>query len=298
VEGHDPDRPLRLAVVGHVEWVEFARVARPPRPGEILHVASTWEEPAGGGGVAAAEFARLEGESLLFTALGDDDPGRRAPKEFQRLGVSVHAATRPVPSRRAFTFLDDAGERTITTIGERLAPSGSDPLPWDELRLADSVYFTAGDRQALEAARAARVLVATSRVLGDLAGIRLDALVGSVRDPAEAYRPGSLDPPPRVAVLTEGPEGGRYWTAEGEEGSFPPATPSGPLVDAYGAGDSFAAGLSYALAEGLPIEEALGFAAQRGALAMTRRGANGVREDEGALSSGGLAGEEPSDSSE
>jgi ribokinase len=292
---------MRLAVVGHVEWVEFARVERPPRAGEILHVASTWEEPAGGGAVAAAEFARLAGEAVLFTALGHDELGRRAPQDLQRLGVTVYAATRPRPTRRAFTFLDDAGERTITTIGERLAPSGSDPLPWDELRSADAVYFTAGDGAALQAARHARVLVATSRVLTALAGIRLDALVGSARDPRESYRPGELDPPPELAVLTEGPSGGRFWTAGGHEGRFEPAPPPGPPADAYGAGDSFAAGLTYALAAGRSPDEALRFAAERGALAMTRRGANGT-SDEDRRASGGSSGpsasEDPADAEE
>jgi ribokinase len=267
---------MRLAVVGHVEWVEFVRVARPPRPGEILHVASTWEEPAGGGGVAAVELARLGEGAELFTALGDDDLGRRATADLERLGVTIHAATRPRPTRRAFVFLDDQGERTITTIGERLGPSGSDDLPWDDLRSFDGVYFTAGDREALRSARQARVLVATSRVLGDLAGIRLDALVGSVRDPAEAYRPGSLDPAPELVVLTDGPEGGRYWTSDGGSGRFDPAPTPDKVVDVYGAGDSFAAGLTHALANGQRVGEALASAARRGAAALARRGAHGV----------------------
>ena len=28
---------MRVAVVGHVEWIEFARVERVPAPGEIVH---------------------------------------------------------------------------------------------------------------------------------------------------------------------------------------------------------------------------------------------------------------------
>ena len=49
----------------------------------------------------------------------------------------------------------------------------------------------------------------------------------------------------------------------------------GPLVDAYGAGDSFAAGLTFALGSGRAPELAVEFAAKCGAVAMTRRGANG-----------------------
>jgi ribokinase len=28
---------MRVAVVGHVEWIEFAQVERVPEPGEIVH---------------------------------------------------------------------------------------------------------------------------------------------------------------------------------------------------------------------------------------------------------------------
>ena len=41
--------PLRLAVVGHVEWVEFLAVDQLPRPGAIGHALRSLQEPAGGG---------------------------------------------------------------------------------------------------------------------------------------------------------------------------------------------------------------------------------------------------------
>src|SRR5438046_7627868 len=113
------ERSLRVAVIGHVEWVEFARVDRVPGPGEIAHALRTWKAPAGGGGVAAVQLARLAGSSTLYTALGDDELGHRAKLELEDLGVTVRATFRPAPQRRAFTYLDAAGERTITTIGQR-----------------------------------------------------------------------------------------------------------------------------------------------------------------------------------
>ena len=57
---------MNVAVVGHVEWIEFVRVESVPRPGEIVGAQETWEEPAGGGGVAAVELARLAGEAALY----------------------------------------------------------------------------------------------------------------------------------------------------------------------------------------------------------------------------------------
>ena len=73
---------MRLAVVGHVEWVEFARVEHVPVPGDIVHALETWEEAAGGGAVAAVQLLNLNGSVELFTSLGNDELGRRAREEL------------------------------------------------------------------------------------------------------------------------------------------------------------------------------------------------------------------------
>ena len=221
---------------------------------------------------------RLGAEVDFFVAVGNDELGRRARDALEELGCRVHAATRDEPQRRAFTYLDGDGERTITLMGSKLHPHGADPLPWAELAGVDAVYFTAGDPDALRAARQARALVATARELPTLveAQVQLDALVRSGRDPSEAYEPGLLDPEPSMIVSTMGREGGSYAVA-GEEETYDAVELPGPLVDAYGAGDSFAAGLTFALGSGHSPEGAVEFAAKCGAVAMTRRGAHGNR---------------------
>jgi ribokinase len=265
---------LRVAVIGHVEWVDFARVEHVPRPGEIVHATETWSTPAGGGPVAAVQLKKLAGEATLYTALGDDELGHRALRDLRALGLRVEAVFRDTPQRRGFTFVDRDGERTITVMGERLGPNGDDPLPWSALTDADAVYFTAGDRWSLEAARRARVLVSTARVLRDLvgAGVRLDALVGSRRDEGEQYVPGTLRPAPRLVVRTEGSDGGTYEAARGASGRFEPAPLPGPVSDAYGCGDSFAAGLTFGLGAGYGVKDALALAARCGAACLTGRG--------------------------
>jgi ribokinase len=264
---------MRTAVVGHVEHVEFASVARVPVAGEIVSARRTWSEPAGGGGVAAVQLARLAGDCTLFTALGDDEVGRRSREGLERLGVRVVAATRKgEPTRRAFTFVDDGGERTITVIGARLQPERDDPLPWDELSEVDAVYFTAGGPGTLRAARAARTVVATTRVMDVIAaaGVPLDAVVGSGRDAGERYR--EYEPAPSLVVATAGATGGRWTAAEGRTGKWAAAPLPGPVADAYGCGDSFAAGLTFALADGRDTDRALELAARCGAACLTGHG--------------------------
>jgi ribokinase len=270
---------MRVAVVGHVEWIEFARVERMPVAGEIVHALEAWEEPGGGGAVAAVQLARLGGECLLLTALGDDELGRRSKRELEALGVRVETAWRAQPQRRAFVHIDASGERTITVVGSRVGPSREDDLAWDELRAADGVYFTAGDPGAVRAARAARRLVASVRARDALAhaGVELDMLVSSAQDEGERYTPGEIEPPPRAVVRTAGAAGGSLLAGDGRELRWEAAPLPGPPVDSYGAGDSFAAGLTYALADGRPAEEALAFAARCGAASMTGRGPYGAQ---------------------
>ena len=263
---------MRVAVVGHVEWIEFLRVETVPRPGEIVGVTESWAEPAGGGGVAAVELARLAGESALFCRLGGDEIGRQARARLEAANVRVHTPESDEPQRRGFVYLDDGGERTITVLGEKPRPAGGEgTLPWEQLSDTDGVYFTAGDAEAVRQARRARVLVATARELRTLqtAGVELDALVASGEDEAERYQAGDLEPPPKLVVSTAGALGG--WAQPG--GPYKAVPRTGEFEDAYGAGDCFAAGLTYALAQGLETADALAFAAERGALALSRRGA-------------------------
>ncbi len=263
---------MRLAVVGHVEWVEFVRVEHVPEPGDIVHALEVWEEAAGGGAVAAVQLANLNGSVELFTALGNDELGRRAREELEERGVTVHAAAPSEAQRRAFTYVDGDGERTITVLGRKLLPAGEDAtLPWEQLASCDAVYFVSGDVAALRAARRSKVLVATSRELATLrrAAEEIDVLVGSGEDAGERFEPGDLDPPPKAVVTTAGPLGG--WLRPG--GPFRAAPLPGPVEDAYGCGDCFAAGLTFGLARGRSLEDAVALAARCGAAVLTGRGA-------------------------
>ena len=265
---------MNVAVVGHVEWVEFARVEHAPAPGEIVHAFETWEEPAGGGAVAAVQLANLAGSCLFFTALADDELGRRSREELEARGVTVHATRAPGAQRRAFTHVDEDGERTITVLGDKLLPSGEDgSLPWEELRRCAAVYFVSGDVAAVRAARHCPLLVATARELATLrrAALEVDVLVGSGEDAAERFESGELEPEPRIVVTTAGQLGG--WIRPG--GPFRAAPLPGPVSDAYGCGDCFTAGLTYGLAAGMPVDEAVALGAQCGAAVLTGRGAYG-----------------------
>ena len=263
----------RVAVVGHVEWIEFARVPHMPRPGEIVHATEWWHDAGGGGSVSVVQLAKLAGGAEFFTALAADELGRRARERLESFGVAVHAGRREGDQRRGFVHVDADGERTITVLGERIVPRGDDPLPWDRLADCDAVYFTGGDVAALQAARTAGVLVATPRAYATLrgSGVELDVLVRSGRDPGESGSGDDLDPPPRTVVSTAGREGGEWVGRDHESNRWKAAELPGEPHDAYGAGDSFAAGLTFGLGAGMAMKEALALAARCGAHKMTGR---------------------------
>lgn len=262
-----------MAVVGHVEWVRFARVEHVPRAGEVVHACESFEEPAGGGAVAAVQLARLAGGATLVTVLGDDEHGRSSRARLDELGVEVHTEIAPVSTRSAVTLVDDAGERTITTFGARLDPHG-DAHAQRALAGARGVYFTAGDERALRAARAAAdVLVASPRAHSALGhGVRLDALVLSGEDEIELRAAASTQADAELVVWTEGARGGRYRLRSGDSGRWSAAQPPGDRADSYGCGDSFAAGLTYGLAVRMGLADALDLAARCGAVCLTGRG--------------------------
>jgi ribokinase len=253
---------VRCAVVGHVEWVEFAQVPSWPEAGAIVHATDVWSEPAGGGAVVARQLVLLAGRCELFTAFGRDEAGRAATRRLAELGIDTHVQyPRGAATRRAWTHIDGEGERTITVLGDKLLPHGSLPLEGYDL-----VFFVSGDAEALRSARRARFVAATLREQPLLheAGVPIDLLAGSANDPREQYD-GSLDA--RIVVLTDGPNGG---TANGER--FEAVEPPGPIADTYGAGDSFGAALAFALARGDALPDALKLAARAGAAVLTGRG--------------------------
>ncbi len=267
-----PLPPLRLAVVGHVEWVSFVGVDHLPRAGEILRASHSQDLAGGGGAVIAVQLAKLTGQRIpFFTALGRDRIGEQAAEQLEGLGLDLQVAWREGPSRRAVTFIDSSGERTITVIGERLSPTAADPLDWASLASMDGVFVTAADAGALALSRRATVLAATPRLglaLIQQSGLQLDALIGSAADPGERYRQGDLNPPPGLYVGTQAERGGFTWPG----GRFGALALAAPVVDCYGAGDSFAAGVTAGLAAGWSREQALSLGCHCGAACIGGRG--------------------------
>lgn len=276
----DGRRP-RVAIVGHVEWITHG-TGLMPRPGEIRYLGDPFDEPAGGGGVSASQAAKLDAQTLFYTAVGSDETGRMSSERLTQIGMTVLATVHGGPQTRGIAAVDESADRAILVVGGPTSARIEDPLPWDDLAGCDAAFFTGHDSATLAAARRARALVVTSRRLHQLveSGVRADVLIASANDPSEAVDPGALPVPPGAIVWTEGGDGGHYVTDDGRSGRWDPAPLPGPPVDSYGCGDSFAAGLTVGLARGLDLDGALELGARCGAHCLTGRGALAAQLDE------------------
>ena len=213
-----------------------------------------WAEAAGGGAVAAVQMVKLTGSALFFTALARRPLGRRTAEQLAARASTVHAgAARRAASGAASSYLDR--RRRAHDHGARRAarPARRRPAAVGALDAVDGVYFTGGDAAALRAARRARVLVATpraDRALRD-AGVAVDVLVHSGTDPARRSTRASSTR--RRAPSSRRSARRRALGRRGRQRHLGAEPLPGPRVDAYGAGDSFAAGLTTGLAAGMPM---------------------------------------------
>tara|TARA_B100001113_G_scaffold340502_1_gene324752 strand:- start:190 stop:1032 length:843 start_codon:yes stop_codon:yes gene_type:complete len=264
---------LKLAVIGHVEWVTFLKVDQLPLAGRISHAKDSFEEAAGGAAVAAVQMARLiNGPVDLVTSLGKDNYGEKCYKRLTKLGLNLKVAWRDKPTRRGISLISNDGERAITVIGERLQPIGSDDLSWIDMKDYDGVFVTATDEEGIIFARKAKFLSATPRIGEHIlrnSSVKLNALIGSGLDPGEKIDYEEFAFKPDIYISTKGKLGGTIFP---EGRNYPSTIPSSEVIDSYGCGDCFAGAVTAALSAKLNLNQAIKIGAYCGAECSTHYG--------------------------
>ena len=248
---------LNFAVIGHIEWINFLKVDKLPKPGIISHAEDSLELPAGGGTLIANTLSELTHNQVhFFTSLGNDYFGKESYKILEKKGLKLHVNWREAPTRRGFSLIDNSRDRSITIIGKRLAPKFTDNLDWDILNKMDGIFITAADKQIFKKARNAKILCTTPRVGIDTinnSNVVLDGIIGSDLDPDEFFIESDLIKKPKYIIKTEGEKGG--FSIPG--GKFNAIKNDLPLIDSYGCGDSFAAGIIFGLSSKWSIEKTI-----------------------------------------
>ena len=264
---------LKLAVIGHIEWVTFLKVDKLPLAGQISHAKDCFEEAAGGAAVAAVQMARLiNGPVDLITSLGKDSYGENCYERLTRLGLNLKVAWREKPTRKGFSFISKDGERAITVLGERLQPIASDDLPWSDMKNYDGIFVTATDKEGIRFARKAKFLAATPRTGKNtlkISKVKINALIGSGLDLDEKINHEELQPKPDIYIATEGKSGGTIYPKKHKYKSI---KPSSKEIDSYGCGDCFAGAVTTALSAKLNLDKAINIGAYCGSECSTHFG--------------------------
>ena len=242
-----------------------------------------------GGGIAAnaaVAVARLDGQALLATRLGEDRVAEAIAEELAAEGVDCALAHR-FPGRRSPTstmLVDAQGERLIVSYSDPEMPDAPDWLPQalpagTGAVLGDTRWET-GAAHLFRLARAAGVPAVLD---GDRKPAHPDALrlATHVAFSAQGLSESTGLDDLAAALAACGREAGN-WAAVtmGEEGTFfledgavvhEPAFPV-RTIDTLGAGDVWHGAFALALAEGRSERDAVRFASAAAAIKCTRFG--------------------------
>lgn len=277
-----PDGRPRILFCGSSTLDTIFRVdVLPSGPGKLLPKAMA-VVAHGMAASAAAAAARLGAEAILFSRLGDDDVGRRICDELTRAGVDCQSVGRfpGIASPLCTVIVDDQGERLVLPYYDPALPPDAAWLPLHLVPGADAVLadirWPDGAAALLDAARAAgrpAVLdadIGPRDVLLDLARRATHAVFsepGARIASGKAEASDALDwlslHLDAVVAITLG-ERGCLWV-EADQLRHVPGHPV-RAVDTLAAGDVFHGVLTWALAQQVPLGDAMALANAAGAI--------------------------------
>ncbi|MGA4993836.1 carbohydrate kinase family protein [Nonomuraea bangladeshensis] len=231
-------------VIGPIAWDLALYVDRIPPSGHFVQAAESVERPGGTGANVAVALSQAGGRVHMVGYIGDDDAGRNMRKTLTAAGANVdHVQVLPGRTSSVVLLIEPDGERTI--IGIHPDPLHTITIPVDQVASGDIVYFAAWHAAFTASAQemAAAGALVTGVPPGTIPAMRY--LIGSRND-------FSAIPDDTTAIVTEGAKGVTVHSS-GERTHYP-ALPV-EAVDVTGAGDAFAAGFLWELAQERPLAE-------------------------------------------
>ena len=287
----------KIIVAGSSNIDMTAYVKTLPRPGETIGDGRFLQANGGKGANQAVASARLGGDVVFLTCVGDDLQGRMLKEVFASDGIHTEhmkfSATSPTGT--ALIFVADDGENCIAVApganGE-LLPEDIDAaagvfseaswlllqleVPLQTVYHAVDVAFAKGIKVILNPAPISGTI--PQEVLGKLwlitpneteaeklTGIRIDSAEDAFRASEVLLAQGVQN-----VIVTLGSSGSVICSASGRE--FVPARKV-EAVDTVGAGDVYNGALVTALSEGKSLPDAARFATLASSIAVTRPGA-------------------------
>jgi len=286
------DESASISVIGSYNVGLTMVVPRLPVGGETVIGRDFTEGPGGKGSNQAIAAARLNAETSFIGSVGIDRYSDDAIALWESEGVDVTHVGRVDNAHTGvgFVIVDEDGENEITVApgaNERLdsdsirdassAIEGSDCLlmqlevPDDPLVTASEVASDTDVPVILNPAPAHELPASLLENVAYLTPNETEALILTGRNPdanidREELAHDLLELGVNTVVMTRGASGALI--ATGEELTMVSA-PEVEVTDTTGAGDAFNGAFAVALGEGYAVEEAVRFACQAGALAVT-----------------------------
>jgi sugar/nucleoside kinase (ribokinase family) len=268
-----------IAFLGSACWDRLLRTDRPLAVGRRANVLESADGPGGGELNSASWAASLGAEAVLVAPIGSDPEGEHLRAHFIGAGPECLWLEANEPTKQSLVVIDANSERTILRHAEYPRTPASLPKAIAARVSAAAIVWTRHHDPAFRALAHGLCgpgSLAATRTR-DLAteldqGRRWQIAVDSVDECPHPSDELLCDAGVRHCVMTEGGNGGSYWSPERGWRRYE-AERAEALVDATGAGDAFLAGLLVGLERGQEIEEALGLGARCGARALAVLGA-------------------------
>lgn len=287
----------KIVVVGSLNMDTVIETPRRPRGGETITGRRVSLAPGGKGANQAFAVGKLGGHAALVGAVGDDAPGQALRQSLESVGVDTGAVETigGGTTGQAFITVDDAGENAIIIIAgtnaavtEELAGrhrallEAADiiitqlEIPLATVLFVKDLALRAGKTLIIDPAPAVKGLPDSLWQGVDYIKpneTELGILTGRTLTSAEDLKSGAeemLKKGVKQVIVSMGAAGCMLVRPGGAE--FFPALPV-RAVDTTAAGDCFTAAFALALSEGRAAEDAIAFAQEASAIAVTRVGA-------------------------
>ena len=263
-----------VVVIGSVNLDLAARVGRLPVPGETITGAELHRFPGGKGANQALAARRLGADVMLIARVGRDSAADEALALLRADGVDISlcAADELSPTGIAFICVAPTGENQIVVApgaNRTLQPGMLDLPPADALICQLEVPPATLEHAARIFKGFFCINLAPAMEVSGVLVERAQLIV--VNETEAAFYGETLQRSNAYVAVTRGARGAEL--SRGGKVVARAAPPPVTAVDSTGAGDTFTAALTLALAQARPPLAALTFACAAAALATTKHGA-------------------------
>ena len=285
-----------ICVLGSINLDTVASVENLPRPGETVVARSLAQFPGGKGANQAVAAARMEADTLMIGAVGDDGPGNRMRTFLQDSGVDVALVKTDTNhlTGQAFINVSDYGENAIVIVTGANTELRPADIPVEEL--TDCGVFLAQLESPVETIRtlfssdkAQHGITILNAAPAEREGTTLFPLVDIlILNEAELATYAGLPEPTKekdivartsrqlisrdgqTVIVTLGADG--VVVVNDIQDEIIPSRPAN-VVDTTGAGDCFCGALAAGLAQDLTLTEAIRSAVTAASISVERPGA-------------------------